>query len=379
VRWPAILGVSVAVHGAVFAALPDERARAVALPPPTPLVMLEPLPEPVSLTTFEVVVLPEQAATAAGAATTAAAVPATAKRASIRTATAAATGTPTATEPAPGPSRFGSMRFPDAEPRVTAPQELDWSLPVDMIAAIIGKPSPEIPPPTGELVENRDGTHTKYDSVFVATINEDGTVKFEDRPNLRVHFALPTPKGIKQRLAQWSEDPFGTSSGQLKKMPEGSIEDDDGDGKMDEGGVIPIIAGGFDVTDAVMRMVGQDPYDAKKRAFLERTFDERVEIGRKHRSDQLEDAERFILAHAEQLWDRADFTIAEKRELVFELWDDCAETGDDELVDAGQRARAALLRFISVRMPAGSDDGFSASEIKALDRRRHSKAHFAPY
>lgn len=382
-RWPAVLGVSVAAHAAVIAALPGTPARAI-VPTPTPVVTLEPSAPPMEITPFEVVVLPERSVAPTDLPPDRSippiAPPIGRSHRSVRASTQGAAAEVAATEAATATgSRFATMRFQGAETAEAAPQELDFSLPVSMIAAILDKPSPEVPPPTGELVENPDGTHTKYDSVFVATINEDGTVHFEDRPNLRVHLALPTPKGIRKRMKAWAEDPFGTSSGQLDPLTAHGIEDDDNDGKMDEGGVIPILGAGFDITDGIMRAIGDDPYSAKKAAFLERTFEERAEIGRKHRNDQLEHAEQFVLHNANELWDRVDLTAEQKRALLFELWDECAETGDDKLVDAGERARAALLRFISVELPSGSDDAYPAAEVRALNARRSSKQRFAPY
>jgi hypothetical protein len=263
------------------------------------------------------------------------------------------------------------MRFPGAEKAPAAPS-LDLSLSGAVLDEIMNRPTPEIPTPTGELRANKDGTYTKNDSVYVATIAEDGTVSFKDKPNFRVGLKLPSVRALKKHLANWVEDPY---SGNLGDVDEGQSQDDDDDDVF----IIPIIVGSFDLTDAAMRWMGDDPYNAKKLAFLDRTREERAEIGRKHRNDQLERAEAYILDHAAKLWARDDFTPAEKRELLFELWDECAETGDTKQVDAGNRARAALMRFIEVKLPAGSDDAFSADEIEALDRRRHSEAHFAPY
>ncbi len=346
-RWLAVMGVSIAAHALVIVALPPPRQPQPEVAP-APVVTLEAVEAPVmEVVPFEVVVVP---ATSGGAAPAGGQARATARVASSRAGAATATATETA---APTTSNAFRMRYPSLagadRPAEAAPAEVDFSVPVSMIAAIIDKPSPGIPAPTGELVANKDGTYTKDDVAYVATIAADGTVKFDDKPNLRVRLALPRLKDLKRLLAE-------------------------GDG-VD----LPIITGSFDVTDAVMRLAGQDPYQAKKLAFLDRTRDERVEIGRKHRAEQLEHAEAYVLANADELWTRAEFSIEDKRALLFELWDECAETGSDELVDAGDRARAALLRFIAVHLPAGSADAYTADEVKRLDRKRHSRAHFAPY
>lgn len=358
------MAVSLAVHALAWAAMPMPRGKLIVPEREAPVV------EIVELVPFEVevVTLPEAPMTdAAGDRQQATgnrqrAMPRTQRIAGSRSSDAGGE-IAEAGEPDPGAFR---MRFPEsARPEET---DLDTSLSVDTIAAIIEKPSPGLPEETGQLTENKDGTYTKNDSVFVATVNPDGTVRFEDKPNLRVRFALPSRKAIKKQLAKWAEDPWSVGG-------KTHSEDDE----EDTGFVIPIIAGGFDLTDAMERLAGNDPYSSKKLKFLDETREERVEIGRKHRAEQLDKSEWYILDHAERLWARDDYTIAEKRALVFELWDDCAETGDDKLVEAATRARQALINWIAVKLPAGSADAFTADELRKLNRGRHSTAKFAPY
>ncbi len=138
-------------------------------------------------------------------------------------------------------------------------------------------------------------------------------------------------------------------------------------------GILPIgIAGHFDATDWVMRSHGVDPYASAKRAFLDRTRDQRVEIGRRDRKDKLKQAPAMMQEHLERLW----ATIAdpaERKQTLFALWDECADTGDEELVAAAEGARQMVVGFIHAKQITYSD-----AELTALNAHRQSKSTFAP-
>ena len=111
---------------------------------------------------------------------------------------------------------------------------------------------------------------------------------------------------------------------------------------------------------------------------LDATRDERAAIGARYRRDQLVHASQLMKAAADRLWSSGLEVAAKKREL-FALWDDCAETGAPELVEASQRARAFLVGFVNAKLPPGSADAFSPDELARLNARRVSRAVFAPY
>jgi hypothetical protein len=140
----------------------------------------------------------------------------------------------------------------------------------------------------------------------------------------------------------------------------------------------PPVVMSFDVTDAMMRRHGQDPYASAKMKFLDRTRDERVEIGLAFRKDQLAHTAPMMRANIARAFVMFTDPARQKRAL-FELWDDCAETGTEELVAAGTVGRALVLGTIRTRFPAGSPDAYRPDEIAALSRGRTSKAVFAPY
>jgi hypothetical protein len=69
--------------------------------------------------------------------------------------------------------------------------------------------------------------------------------------------------------------------------------------------------------------------------------------------------------------------LAGRKAGLFELWDDCAETGGDEVVAGGTAARALVLGVIRGRL-RGSD-AYTTAELAQLNARRRSTAVFAPY
>jgi hypothetical protein len=134
----------------------------------------------------------------------------------------------------------------------------------------------------------------------------------------------------------------------------------------------------FDVTDGLMRSHGIDPYSSYKLKILDETREERVAMGKQHRTQQLAMSAVHMKKNLERLWSMTS-DIEKRKQGVFELWDDCAETGAEELVVGGRSARAYVVGFIRTKLPAGSELAFSSDEIERLNRQRKSQATFAPY
>ncbi|MCE9577444.1 MAG: hypothetical protein K8W52_30125 [Deltaproteobacteria bacterium] len=175
-----------------------------------------------------------------------------------------------------------------------------------------------------ELRPQRDGTHVADKTTFVATVAADGTVTIRDKPNLQVHGLGAT----------------------------------------------------FDATDWAMRSVGQDPYGSAKLAFLDRTRDQRVEIGKAYQRAQLARSTALMQANLDRLWATTP-GLAARKQAIFELWDECLETGTTEQIDGGTQARAQLARFVQTRLTGG--DAFTIEELAHLNAHRRSRARFAPY
>jgi hypothetical protein len=134
----------------------------------------------------------------------------------------------------------------------------------------------------------------------------------------------------------------------------------------------------FDATDALMRHKGMDPYASYKLKVLDQTRDERVAMGKRHRTQELARSHMHVQANLARLWASTQ-DLAARKQGLFELWDDCAEHGSDELVAGGRAARAHVVGFIRSKLPAGSAVAFTAGELAQLNRQRRSREVFAPY
>lgn len=172
-----------------------------------------------------------------------------------------------------------------------------------------------------ELVEQKDGTYTSNKTTFTAKVNRDGTVDIEDKPN-------------------WQQKSLFRAE--------------------------------FDVTDAFMRRHGNDPYASEKRKYLDRTRDQRVEIGKRYRAEQLASSARLMANNLARLW-AATSDPQKRKDELFALWDECAETGDAELVAGGVEARRLLVNWVHAKGVQ-----FSPAELTAFNARKHSKSTFAP-
>jgi hypothetical protein len=97
-----------------------------------------------------------------------------------------------------------------------------------------------------------------------------------------------------------------------------------------------------------------------------------------NRTEDLARAPEFMRKNVAWAWAhvRSD---DERKEALFELWDDCAETGDDDLVQAGANARRYLVGFIRAHLPAGKRGAYTPEDLARLNAHRRSKATFAPY
>jgi hypothetical protein len=290
----------------------------------------------------------------------------------------------TAPRPPPARSTLMAMRRGDA-PRVALPSGR-W----DDLDHVPRGTTPEQDLATGILHEAGGGTHQSDQGVFIGKVSPDGSVKITDKPNLNVHLALPTVNSLGNHLSRWYDSDKGprgqagdTAMAKQVQVTSGATTDPvDPVTTRNKDRVttvvVPVLAGGFDTTDWLMRRHGQDPYASKKLAFLDSTRDERVQIGNRHRAEQLKQSTQLMQKNLDALWAATQDPAARKRTL-FELWDECAETGDPSLVEAGQAARRLVIGYIRARIPAGSAGAFTPAELAGYARAKRSSAAFAPY
>ena len=136
----------------------------------------------------------------------------------------------------------------------------------------------------------------------------------------------------------------------------------------------------FDITEAAMLAVGDDPYRHEKAEFMEETREFRAALCSAHRTARLRTALVRLPRELDEVWRDTRSDAAQRRIRVFALWDDCAEGTDDlEQAKMGAMARAIVMGFIRRHMPVGSPEAYSHDELVALNARRASRAPFAPY
>jgi hypothetical protein len=81
-------------------------------------------------------------------------------------------------------------------------------------------------------------------------------------------------------------------------------------------------------------------------------------------------------ANLVRLWATTQDVAARKQGLL-ELWDECAETGDADLVEGGKAARAMVEQWIQVKLTGA--DRFTTDELARFNAHRRSRATFDPY
>ncbi|MBT8469544.1 MAG: hypothetical protein KJN97_12425, partial [Deltaproteobacteria bacterium] len=119
--------------------------------------------------------------------------------------------------------------------------------------------------------------------------------------------------------------------------PDGSVTFDDGYGQG--------VTVRFDVTDAIMRRRGEDPYRVEKNWFLEGTEVFRQELFDRWQAKQTLIAIRKLRIRLLRIHESEALTGSEKAARVIALFED---TSEDE---AGASARTAIAEFVADRMP----------------------------
>ncbi len=203
--------------------------------------------------------------------------------------------------------------------------------------------------PSPTLRPTRDGGYEWTGTGFVAHIAPDGAVRFSDLPGLRYEGLGPDSE------APDSFRDFAPARDAL--LPGATVS----------------VRFGFDLTDALERRRGNDPYYADRAWFLRETEEVRDRLARVAATER----DRVQLLRLRGRWvalmeDRARPAPARRRAL-FSAWDELAE---DEV---GQRARDALLDLVRERWPRGSAEAFTEEELARLNAGRVRRERFAPY
>jgi hypothetical protein len=132
----------------------------------------------------------------------------------------------------------------------------------------------------------------------------------------------------------------------------------------------------YDPTEILMNRNHMDPYASNKKRFLDGTREERYQIGKKYKAEQLAHSAVIAQNNLNYLWAKTTDSN-ERKEALFEMWDECAETGSDKLVAGGAAARAMIVGFIRGHMTGTAT--YTAAELAAFNARKKSSAVFDPY
>ena len=137
-------------------------------------------------------------------------------------------------------------------------------------------------------------------------------------------------------------------------------------------------AGKFDPNDSAARATGDDSYAYEKKKIAEATFEERLCLADEAARRRQQDALFHLKDWLEKLAQAPGLTTAERREALFELWDECLDDGGEGRPNLGGAARATVIAFIRRTFPAGGVERYTAAELAAFNRRRTSRVAFDP-
>lgn len=201
---------------------------------------------------------------------------------------------------------------------------------------------------------------------FDTRIREDGTVELSDR---RFHHELRFRPNLQPGI---DLDASGREPSSMKER-EPDIADLGADAPM------LVYRFGPDLNDEILRLFGDDPYAYDKRRFMEQTRDARLRLAIAACKERLDRAVLEIRGRLERIDGDPTVPLEQKKRLMFELWDECAESGSDEVLLVAAIVRATIVAYIREHFPAQGPLAFSPGEIAVLNERRRSKARFAPY
>lgn len=221
--------------------------------------------------------------------------------------------------------------------------------------------------PAPNLEGDADGGYSWRSPGFIARISPEGELSFEEVPWFGPEALLIGPwwigrGGIRSlQLAGPQHNP--RDAGRDAHMPN----------RVDTIGFAFIsLIFRFDITTLFERLRGNDPYYAERAWFTDETEALREELEDRSRSIVDRHERQHLRERLMAIDSDPDIAPSERRRIVFELWEDCAE---DEI---GRRARTTIMGFIRDRWPEGSEFAYTEEELQRLNRRRASLDQFSP-
>ncbi|MDQ3337023.1 MAG: hypothetical protein M4D80_17820 [Myxococcota bacterium] len=342
----AVVG-SVLVHAlafAVYAARDIELPTVAAVPSPPP-----PVVRPTEPPVLEVVFLDDDTRSSGGEPVAAASQATTVKRGRItRHGGTQAPGTETPSggaTPGPGRSPYMTMRKPGSE-GMKGPS-------ADFLADFMNRSKPLPPPPDipGERLQNQIAD-------VRARLRRAGRYSPDELAALRAELVA-----LNEELANEELKPAGGGTYKTEKETFRAKVNADGSVKIEDKPA--------DLQDRIAKSYGIDSYAANKLRYLDRTRDQRVAIGKRYREQELKKSVIYMQQHIARLHAMTS-DVAKRKQGLFDLWDECAETGTPEEIAGGEEARAFVMAHIRGTVT------YTPEELRKLDAQRQSKQPFAP-
>lgn len=257
-------------------------------------------------------------------------------------------GASTALEHGVGPARPGDSGGAgpagSSAGSVRAPQEIDLTLhpaagPAELPAFDPGSPDGPRAASRGPggpvLTPTGRGTYAAKDTHFRAKIAHDGELEMESR--------IPPPR--------------------ISVLPDGSAQLE-----------LPI-----DANDVIYAALGEDPYLYEKMKFAAATRELRAQMADAACKERLSDSVLEIKARLDAVWRDKQRSLDDRRKTIFQLWDQCAEDGSEDVRRTTVQVRASIVAYINEHLPAASRYAYSTADLHALNQTRRSSAVFAPY
>jgi len=200
---------------------------------------------------------------------------------------------------------------------------------------------------------------------FVATLQPDGGVEFRNK------------------LARVS---IGSTSG-VNSIP----------GQTGNGEEFITLKVEYDPVGVARLARGRDPSPRVKAALLSATFEMRLEHAVAYHERRMIEELGALEDQLERIWRGSGHSPKIRRELLFEVWDGCQESGsglvgfrvaasadaaaslDETRRKLASAARRKVLHFIRAELPAGSTAAYTPGELAEFNARRVSAQAFAPY
>ncbi|MEX1368944.1 MAG: hypothetical protein AB1Z98_37810 [Nannocystaceae bacterium] len=148
------------------------------------------------------------------------------------------------------------------------------------------------------------------------------------------------------------------------------------------------------MSEVVRSAQGQELYQQEKKRLLEETFDLRLQMAVDNARTAIDRRLKSLYRELLDRWSDDSNSEVSRREALFRRWDECEEglpvalTGfpdadgselDQMRREGGEQARSTIEGFIRRHLPSGSEQAFTADELRRFNAKRRSRARFEPY